>query len=110
MTRLGTLAVAMVGGIGIGVGGILASERLQAQQRQDLQQIVANPPEVRLITIPAPRGQARREGFGSQERLVQPPPGLVFLKDVKTDGCWLASLGDRDETVALAVAPADACR
>jgi len=41
---------------------------------------------------------------------VQPAPGLVFFKDVKSEGCWLASLGDRNEAVALAVAPVDACR
>jgi hypothetical protein len=109
MARLGSSAIVMAVGIGIGVGGMLASERMQAQQ-QDLRQSLANQPDVRLVTIPAPRGQARLEGFGSQERLIHPPPALVFFKDVRTDGCWLASLGDRNETVALAVAPAEACR
>lgn len=116
MARLGTSVIAMVVGIGLGVGGMLASERLRAQQpqgleeRQPLLQRLENQPEARLITIPAPRGRARLEGLGSRQRLIQPPPGLVFFKDIKTEGCWLASLGDRDEALALAVAPADACR
>ena len=110
MSRFVTFAAAVVVGIGLGVGAMLAGEQLYAQQRQDVQQQLLTQPEVRLVTIPAPRGRARLDGFGSTERLVQPDPGLVFFKDVKSDGCWLASLGDRNEAVALAVAPIDACR
>jgi hypothetical protein len=110
MTRLGTSAIAAVVGIGFGVGIMLASERLQAQQRPDQRPLMENQAEVRLVMIPAPRGKARLEGFGPTERFVQPDPPLVFLKDTKSEGCWLASLGDRNEAVALAVAPSDACR
>ena len=106
MRRFVSSVVILLVGIGVGIGGMLATERLQAQQAPQLQ----NQPEVRLITIPAPRGQARMERIGGTERFVQPAPGLVFFKDVKGDGCWLASLGDRNEAIALAVAPADACR
>ena len=110
MSRLVTSAAWVVVGIGLGVGAMIASEQLHAQQRQALPQQLLNQPEVRLVTIPAPRGRARLEGIGSTARLVQPEPGLVFFKDVKSEGCWLASLGDRNEAVALAVAPGDACR
>ena len=108
MSRLVTSAAWVVVGIGLGVGAMIASERLDAQQ-QGLQQQLLSQPEVRLLTFPAPLGRARLEGIGSTEKLVQPPPGLVFFKDVKSQGCWLASLGDRNEAVALAVAPVDAC-
>ena len=110
MSRLVTSASLVVVGIGLGVGAMIASEQLHAQQRHALEQQLLDQPEVRLIAIPAPRGRARLDGIGSTERLVQPEPGLVFFKDVRSEGCWLASLGDRNEAVALAVAPPDACR
>lgn len=110
MSRLVTSAVLVAVGVGLGVGAMRASGRLEAQERRDLRSQLLTQPEARLVTIPAPRGRARLEGSGPTERLVPPEPGLVFLKDVKTDGCWLASLGERNEAVALAVAPADACR
>ena len=110
MSRLITSVAWVLVGIGLGVGAMIASEQLHAQQQRDLQQQLMNQPEIRLITMPAPRGLARLEGSGSTERLVQPAPGLVFFKDIKSEGCWLASLGDRNEAVALAVAPVDACR
>jgi|RhiMetStandDraft_4_1073278.scaffolds.fasta_scaffold295930_1 hypothetical protein len=111
MLRLVTSAASVVVGIGLGVGAMIASEQLHAQQqRRELEQQLLNQPEVRLVTFPAPRGRARLERIGSTETLVQPAPGLVFFKDLKSDGCWLASLGDRNEAVALAVAPVDACR
>lgn len=109
MRRFTTSAVVVLVGIGLGVGVMRATERVQAEQGRAQQQLI-DQPEVRLVTIPAPRGRARIDGIGPTERLVQPQPGLVFLKDVKSDGCWLASLGDRNEAVALAAAPADACR
>jgi hypothetical protein len=110
MSRLVTVAASAALGICLGAAAMIASERLHAQQSRDLRQQLLTQPEVRLVTIPAPRGQARLEGSGSSEILVQPPPSLVFFKDVKSDGCWLASLGERNEAVALAAAPADACR
>lgn len=109
MCRRVTPVVGFVLGIFVGVGAMLATARLDAGQ-VDLRRQIEEQVPTRLLTIPAPRGQARLEGIGSRERLIQPPPGLVFFKDVKTDGCWLAALGDRDEAIALAVAPAAACQ
>jgi hypothetical protein len=45
-----------------------------------------------------------------EEHVIQPPPGLVFFKDVKSDGCWLAALGELNQAIALAAAPATACQ
>lgn len=101
-----TPVIGFVLGTFVGVGAMLATARLDAGQT-DLRR---QPAATRLIEIQAPRGQARLEGFGKNERLIQPPPGLVFFKDVKSDGCWLAALGDRNEAIALAVAPATACQ
>jgi hypothetical protein len=110
MSRLARSAAWVLVGIGLGVGAIIASEQLHAQPQRDLQRQLLDQPEPRLVTIPAPRGRARLEGSGSTDTLVLPAPGLVFFKDIKSEGCWLASLGDRNEAVALAVAPLDACR
>jgi hypothetical protein len=93
----------------VGVGAMLATPRLDAGQA-DLRRQIDQQAAARLIEIPAPRGQARLEGFGPTERLIQPRPGLVFFKDVNSDGCWLAALGDRNEAIALAVAPTAACQ
>jgi hypothetical protein len=102
-----TPVITFVLGTFVGVGAMLATARLDAGQA-DLRG--RQPAASRLIEIPAPRGQARVEGFGRTERLIQPPPGLVFFKDVKSDGCWLAALGNLNEAIALAVAPAAACQ
>jgi hypothetical protein len=109
MPRRVTPVIGFVLGIFAGVGAMLATTSLDAGQAELRQQIEHQPP-TRLITIPAPRGQARLEGSGRDERLLQPPPGLVFFKDVVSDGCWLAALGDRNEAIALAVAPPTACK
>lgn len=101
-----TPVIGFVLGTFVGVGAMLATARLDAGQA-DLRR---QPAAARLIETPAPRGQARLEGFGQTERLIQPPPGLVFFKDVKSDGCWLAALGNLNEAIALAVAPATACQ
>ena len=104
-----TPVIGFVLGIFAGAGAMLATARLEAGQA-DLRRQNDQPAATRLIEIPAPRGQARREGLGQTERLIQPPPGLVFFKDLNSDGCWLAALGDRNEAIALAVAPATACQ
>lgn len=97
-----TPALAFVLGTLVGVGAMLATARLNAGQ-------TSQPAATRLIEIQAPRGQYRTEGIGRTQRLIQPPPGLVFFKDVKSDGCWLAALGDLNQAIALAVAPTSAC-
>ena len=107
--RRATPAIALVLGICLGIGASLATAGLQAGQ-VDLRPQFEQQSRTRLIAIPAPRGQARLEGVGPTERLIQPPPGLVFFKDVQSDGCWLAALGDRNEAIALAVAPSQACQ
>ena len=99
-----TPVIGFVLGTLVGVGAMMATARLDAGQTA-LQR-----PGARLIEIPAPRGAVRREGIGSSEHIIQPPPGLVFFKDVNSDGCWLAALGDRNEATALAMAPATACQ
>ena len=104
-------------GLVVGVGALLATARLDAGQELDpgtadlaIRRQIAQQPGVRLIEIPAPRGQARLEGFGQSQRLIQAPPGLVFFKDVNSDGCWLAALSVANEAIALATAPAAACQ
>jgi hypothetical protein len=109
MPRRVSPVIGFVLGTFVGVGGMLATARLDAGQA-DLRRQIEQQPPTRLITIPAPRGQTRLEGSGLDERLIQPPPGLVFFKDVVSDGCWLAALGDRNEAIALAVAPPAACK
>lgn len=98
-----TPVLGFVLGTVVGVGAMLATARLDAGQG-------GQAAATRLIEIPAPRGQARLEGVGRTQQLIQPPPGLVFFKDVKSDGCWLAALGNLNEAIALAVAPATACQ
>lgn len=92
----------------VGVGAMMATAHLDAGQAARATQR----PGARFIEIQAPRGQVRVEGFGSDERFIQPPPGLVFFKDVNSDGCWLTALGggNGNEVVALAVAPTAACQ
>ena len=113
MRRFVTLVIGVVLGVCLAVGAMVTT-RLQAQTgRADtsaLRKQLENQPATRLIEIPAPRGQSRLEGVGQSERLVSAPPPLVFLKDVKTDGCWLAYMGGQNEPLALAVAPAAACQ
>lgn len=109
MPRHVTPVIGFVLGAFVGVGAMLATARLDAGQA-DLRRQIEQQAPTRLITIPAPRGQTRLEGFGRSERIIEPPPGLVFFKDVVSDGCWLAALDDRNEAIALAVAPATACQ
>ena len=98
-----TSAIGFVLGTFVGVGAMLATARLDAGQ-------AGQPAATRLIEIQAPRGQSRTEGIGPTRHVIQPPPGLVFFKDVKSDGCWLAALGSVNEAIALAAAPAAACQ
>ena len=97
-----TPVIAFVVGTLVGVGSMLATARLDAGQ-------AGQPPATRLIEIQAPRGQYRTEGIGRTQRVIQPPPPLVFFKDIKSEGCWLAALGDLNQAIALAVAPTTAC-
>ena len=110
MRRFLTLGLGLVFGVCLAVVGT----RLQASQGQDynamLRRQFQNQPATRLIEIPAPRGQNRMEGAGQSERAIMAPPAMVFLKDLKTEGCWLAYMSSQNEPVALAVAPADACQ
>ena len=110
MRRFVTFVVGVVFGVCLAVVGT----RLQASQGQDynamMRRQLQDQPATRLIEIPAPRGQSRLEGVGQTERVIMAPPAMVFLKDVKSDGCWLAYMGNQNEPVALAVAPAEACQ
>jgi len=110
MRRFLTLVIGLVLGICLAVGAMLTTSRLEAGQIVPIFRPPTDQPATRLIEIPAPRGQIRLEGIGSTERIITPPPALVFFRDVKSDGCWLAAVGDHNEAIALAVAPADACR
>jgi hypothetical protein len=101
-------AVALAVGVVVGVGAMLAARTVEAQQFGTMQE-----ENFRLLTIPAPRAVSRPDArfVGTSARtLVQSGPSPVFLKDRKTEGCWLAGLGERNEVVALAVAPAAACQ
>jgi len=116
MRRFGTLAFGVALGVVIGAGFTLGIANLQARQftpavpSQTIADALQNQPPTRLVEIPAPRGQARLEDVGTRQVLRTPAPGLVFFKDLKSDGCWLATLGDRNEAIAIAAAPVDACR
>ena len=119
MRRFATLGLGVVLGVCLTVGAMWTTASLQAQLgpgRVDpgdmaaLRRQFESQPPTRLIEIPAPRGQSRVEGVGQNERVIQAPPPMVFLKDVKTDGCWLAFMGNQYGPISLAVAPADACQ
>jgi hypothetical protein len=102
MKRTVGLVVALFAG-SLCAGTVFLSARERPQQRES--------GEPRLISIPASRGIPRRDtGPAGSRQLIQPPPPLVFLKDTRSDGCWLASLGEHGEAISLATAPADACR
>jgi len=99
--------IGFVLGILVGVGAMLATARLDAGQDDRTVQR----PGSRFVEIQAPRGEARTEGSGRSKVFIQPPPGLVFFKDVNSDGCWLASQSPGGyDIIALAVAPATACQ
>jgi hypothetical protein len=100
-----TLVVALAVGIGIGAGIMLSAQRVQARQIG----LTVDDSSIRLLTIPAPRGHSRTAGPYRQRTLVQAGPSPVFLQDNKNEACWLASLGDRGEVIALAVAPPSSC-
>ena len=111
MRRSVTLLTGVVAGVCLGVAGMLATVAVQAQRPvSPLSLQLLNQPEPRLITIPAPRGKARTEMRNGEEVVVFPPAGLVFLKDVQSNGCWLAAFSNNDEIGSLAAAPDEACR
>ena len=100
MKRLVTPVLGIVLGISVGAGAVATSGRLQAQQ--------TSVGAARIVITPASEVKGRWVNDTTKTWIEGPPP-LKFIKDAKSGGCWIGSIGDNGIFVAIAVAPPVAC-
>ena len=101
MRRLVTSGLWIALGITIGAGAVLTNSRVQAQQQTSIG-------ASRIVITPA-SGAIGRWVHTDPSTWVEGPPPVKFIKDTKSGGCWIGSIGDNGVFVSLAVAPPSAC-
>jgi hypothetical protein len=101
MKRFVTPVLWVVLGFSIGAGAVLTTGSVHAQQQ-------AGVGAGRIVITPA-SGVAGRWVQGSPSTWVEGPPPIKFIKDTKSDGCWIGNIGDNGVFVSIAVAPPAAC-
>ena len=92
-------------GVIIGVLLVLAGGQLRAQQ-------IVSDGEQRLFLTPAFTSSApvTINTASGPVRHIAPRLQAFFVKDTKSDGCWLATLGSDGHFTSVAVAPTAACQ
>jgi hypothetical protein len=101
MKRFVTPCLWVLLGSSIGAGAVLTSGRVQAQQP-------TNVDAARIVITPASRATGRWVHADNSAWIEGPPP-IQFIKDTKSGGCWIGSIGDNGVFVSIAVAPPAAC-
>jgi hypothetical protein len=94
LKRLVTSGLWFVLGISIGAGAVLTDSHVQAQQQTGVG-------IARLVMTPASGAIGQRIHAGW--------PPINFIKDTKSGGCWIGSIGENGFYVSIAVAPPAAC-
>jgi hypothetical protein len=89
----------------IAVAAMLAGGRVHGQQQ-------ASDGELRLVLTPAITSAApiRMTTPSGPVVITQPALKAFFVRDTKSQGCWIAALGSDGQFASIAVAPPSACQ
>lgn len=92
-------------GVILGVSLVLVGGQLRAQQ-------ITTDGDQRLFLTPAFTSAAPITINTASGRVRHMAPRLqaFFVRDTKSDGCWLATLGSEGQFASVAVAPTAACQ